>query len=141
MLNKNNYVKKTPFFYGWIVIGIAFVTLGIGVNARTFFSLLFPPILEEFGWDRATVAGTFSIGFIAAIILAPLVGTMMDKFGPRFVIPLGTIITAAGFILATHAREPWHFYITLGLMVVGGSLFINYMGKSSIMATLNSITK
>ena len=133
MLNKNNYVKKIPFFYGWIVIGIAFVTLGIGVNARTFFSLLFPPILEEFGWDRATVAGTFSIGFIAAIILAPLVGTMMDKFGPRFVIPLGTIITAAGFILATHAREPWHFYITLGLMVVGGSLFINYMGHTAFL--------
>ena len=44
-------------FYGWIVIAVAFVTMGIGVNARTAFSLLFPPILSEFRWDRAVTAG------------------------------------------------------------------------------------
>ena len=58
-----------PFFYGWVVVAIAFITLGIGVNARTFFSLLFPPILEEFKWDRATVAATFSIGCIRYILV------------------------------------------------------------------------
>ena len=122
-----------PFFYGWVVVAIAFITLGIGVNARTFFSLLFAPILEEFKWDRATIAATFSVGFVAATVLAPLVGSMMDKFGPRFVIPLGATITAAGFILATYAKLPWHFYMTLGLMVVGGSLFINYMGHTAFL--------
>ena len=92
-----------PFFYGWVDVAIAFITLGIGVNARTFFSLLFAPILEEFQWDSATIAATFSVGFVAATVLAPLVGSMMDMFGPRFVIPLGATITAAGFILATYA--------------------------------------
>ena len=40
---------QLPFFYGWVVVGIAFVTMAIGVNARTAFSLLFPSILDEFG--------------------------------------------------------------------------------------------
>ena len=34
---------RLPFFYGWVVIAVAFVTMGVGVNARTAFSLLFPP--------------------------------------------------------------------------------------------------
>src|SRR3989442_1854458 len=36
-----------PFFYGWVIVAVAFVTMGVGVNARTAFSLLFPPILDE----------------------------------------------------------------------------------------------
>jgi len=38
-------------------VAVAFVTMGVGVNARTAFSLLFPPILDEFGWDRGEKAG------------------------------------------------------------------------------------
>jgi hypothetical protein len=34
------------------------------VNARTDFSLLFPPILDEFGWERGVTAGAFSFGFM-----------------------------------------------------------------------------
>jgi hypothetical protein len=42
---------RLPFFHGWIVIAVAFVTKALGVNARTSFSLFFPPSLDEFGWD------------------------------------------------------------------------------------------
>ena len=38
--------------------------MAIGVNARTAFSLLFPQILDEFGWDRGVTAGAFSFGFL-----------------------------------------------------------------------------
>ena len=65
-------------FYGWIIVAAAFVTMAIGVNARTAFSLLFPPILDEFGWDRASVAGIFSFGFFMSALLAPFVGRMVD---------------------------------------------------------------
>jgi hypothetical protein len=57
---------RLPFFYGWVLVGIAFVTMAVGVNARTAFSLLFPPILDEFGWDRGMTAGAFSFGFLAS---------------------------------------------------------------------------
>ena len=53
---------RLPFFYGWIIIAVTFVTMAIGVNARTSFSLLFPPIIDEFGWERGVTAGAFSFG-------------------------------------------------------------------------------
>ena len=55
-------LQHLPFFYGWVIVAVAFVTMGVGVNARTAFSLLFPPILDEFGWERGMTAGAFSFG-------------------------------------------------------------------------------
>src|SRR5689334_3698247 len=43
---------RLPFFYGWVIIAVGFVTVALGVSARTAFSLMFPPIVDEFGWDR-----------------------------------------------------------------------------------------
>ena len=97
-ISTRRFVRRVPFFYGWIVVAVAFISMAIGVNARTSFSLLFPPILDEFGWDRATIAATFSIGFVTSTILSPLVGALMDKYGPRLVLPLGATLTALGFL-------------------------------------------
>jgi hypothetical protein len=48
--------------------------MAVGVNARTAFSLLFPAILDEFGWDRGVTAGAFSFGFVVSAFSAPCVG-------------------------------------------------------------------
>lgn len=47
---------RLPIFYGWVLVAIAFITMAIGVNVRTAYSLFFPPILAEFGWDRGVTA-------------------------------------------------------------------------------------
>jgi cytochrome c biogenesis protein CcdA len=65
---------RLPFFYGWVLVGVSFVTMAVGVNARTAFSLLFPAILDEFGWDRGVTAGAFSFGFVVSAFSAPCVG-------------------------------------------------------------------
>ena len=44
-------------------------------------SHLFPPILDEFGWDRGVTAGAFSFGFIVSAALSPSLGKLMDTAG------------------------------------------------------------
>ena len=121
---------RLPFFYGWAVVAVAFVTMAVGVNARTSFSLLFPAILDEFGWDRATTAGAFSFGFLVAALLGPATGRLMDRRGPVWVMLLGTLAIAAGLSLATLATAPWHLYLTQGLLVGGGTTAIGYSGQA-----------
>ena len=130
ILKKKKIGWSLPFYYGWIVVVVAFITMGIGVNARTSFSLLFPPILDEFGWSRGTVAATFSVGFIISTMLTPLIGAMMDKVGPRLVLPFGGILVSVGLFSSTFSFEPWHFFVTLGGLVVGGSVFMSYFGHT-----------
>lgn len=121
-----NLARRLPFYYGWLVVAVVFVTMAVGVNARTAFSLLFPPILKEFGWERATTAGAFSFGFLISAFLSPLLGRLMDARGPRTVSMIGIAITAAGMLLATQASVPWHFYATLGVLVGAGSVCLGY---------------
>jgi len=119
-----------PFFYGWLLVAIAFVTMAIGVNARTAFSLLFPAILDEFGWERGMTAGAFSFGFLVSALATPCVGWLMDRRGPRPVIELGVLSMGSGLLLAALVHEPWQLYLTLGALVGGGVNCLAYTGQS-----------
>ncbi|MBN9075394.1 MAG: MFS transporter [Rhizobiales bacterium 65-79] len=121
---------RTKFFYGWIVVAVAFVSMGIAVNTRTAFSLLYPPILDEFGWERGATAGAFSLGFLASTAAVPVVGMMIDRYGPRLVLPLAAFVMAAGLIGVTFVTTPLQFSLTLGLLTVGGSMPLTYIGHS-----------
>jgi MFS family permease len=121
---------RLPFFYGWLIVGVVFISMGIGVNVRTAFSLLFPPILGEFGWERGVTAGAFSFGFVVSAVFSPLMGRLMDRRGPRLVMELGVLLMAAGLLLAPLTRETWHLYLTIGVLVGAGSVCLGYAGQS-----------
>ena len=94
------------------------------------FSLLFPAILGEFGWDRGVTAGAFSFGFLVSAVVTPFVGRVMDLRGPRIVVELGVLTMGAGLILASLASEPWQLYLTLGALAGGGVNCFTYTGQS-----------
>jgi MFS family permease len=121
---------RLPFSYGWVLVGVSFVTMAIGVNARTAYSLLFPQILAEFGWDRGVTAGAFSFGFLVSAVVTPCVGWIIDHRGPRLVIEAGVFSMGTGLLLATLIREPWQLYLTLGALVGGGVNLLAYTGQS-----------
>ena len=125
-----NWINRLPFYYGWVIVAVSFYTLALGVNVRTAFSLLFPPLLDDFGWERGVTAGAFSLGFLASTLYAPFSGLLMDRFGPRLVLSLGVVLVAVGMAGAAYIQQPWHLYLTLGVLVVGGSFFVSYFGHS-----------
>ena len=121
---------RLRFFYGWIIVAVTFITMAIGVNARTSFSLFFPPIIDEFGWEQGVTAGAFSFGFVVSAAVSPLIGRAMDRFGPRTVMELGVALMAGGMLLAPLTTQPWHLYLTIGVLVGAGSVCLGYSGQS-----------
>src|SRR4029077_2933342 len=104
--------------------------MAIAVSARTAFSLLLPPLIDEFGWHRGVVAGAFSFGFLFSAVLSPIVGRVMDRYGPRVVIESGVCLLAAGVFLAPLIKEPWQLYATLGVLVGGGANLMTFTAQS-----------
>src|SRR5260221_4307474 len=127
---------RLPFFYGWLLVGVSFVRMAIGVNARTAYSLLFRQILDEFGWNRGVTAGALSFGFLVSAVVTPGVGWLTDRRGPRLVIETGVGLMGAGLLLATLIREPWQLYLTLGALVGGGVNLLAYTGQSLYLRSL-----
>jgi MFS family permease len=128
-----HWYSRLPFYYGWLIVSIAFVTMAIGVTARTAFSLLMPPLINEFGWDRGLVAGAFSFGFLVSAVLSPIIGRVMDARGPRIVIMTGVLLMTAGLFLARYIERPWHLYATLGVLVGGGANLMTYAVHSQFL--------
>ena len=129
MTEPHRLYARLPVYYGWVIVAVVFVTMGVGVNARTAFSLLFPPILDEFRWDRGVTAGAFSFGFIVAAALSPLLGRLMDRRGPLLVNELGVVLIGSGLLLATQVHQPWQLYASLGMLVGAGSVCLGYTGQ------------
>ena len=96
----SRWAARLPFYYGWVIIVVAFVTMAVAVTARTSFSLLMPPLIDEFGWDRGLAAGAFSFGFLVSAIVSPISGRVMDGRGPRVIIECGVLLSALGLFMA-----------------------------------------
>jgi MFS family permease len=125
-----HWSSRLPFYYGWLVIGIAFVTMAIAVSARTAFSLLLPPLIDEFGWERGLASGAFSFGFLISAATSTFVGRMMDRHGPRVVIEAGVAMLAAGMLIAPAISKAWHLYLTLGVLVGCGANLMSFSAQS-----------
>src|SRR5262249_54398085 len=121
---------RLRFYYGWIIVAVVFVTMGIGVNVRTAFSLLFPPILNEFRWDRGVTAGAFSFGFLFSAVLTPCVGWLTDRRGPRAVVETRVGALGGRRPPASLIRPPCDLYLSLGALVGGGVNLLASTGQS-----------
>src|SRR6056297_566397 len=129
-LKLNRRRTRPRIFYGWVVVAVAFVTMAVAISARTSFSLLYPEVLDEFGWSRGLTAGAYSLGFIASVAMMPIVGFMMERTGPRVVIPLGALMVAGGFVMLRLIQDPIALYVAMGILIVNGSMAMSYIVHS-----------
>ncbi len=128
-----HWSQRLPFYYGWVIIFVAFVTMAVAVSARTSFSLLVPPLIDEFGWDRGLVAGAFSFGFLVSSVISPISGRVMDRQGPRVLILVGVAVVTVGLMLARQIANPWHFYVLLGIAVGAGANLMSFTVHSQFL--------
>jgi sugar phosphate permease len=126
--------KRDGIFYGWVVLSIAFITLVLGYAIRNTFSVFYPTIVEEFGWGRGNTALMFSITIIVYGFVAPVAGGLVDRFGPRLILPLGAFIVGGGVALCGMATAQWHFYLFYGIMVAAGLSLVGWTPLTTIIS-------
>jgi MFS family permease len=104
---------KLPFFYGWVIVSIAMLAgfLGAGISNITM-SVVLKPLSTDLGWSRTLTSSAITIGSVTGGLLAPVVGPLADRFGPRFLLPLGAALVGAFAIGVSLTAEPWNFYAT-----------------------------
>lgn len=113
-------IKAPPIFYGWWIVAACF-TIGLYIIGVTFygFTAVFEPVAEEFGWSYTEVSLAASIRGLEAGLLAPLVGILVDRWGPRRLIFGAIILAGMGLVLFSQMHSLLTFYIASVLMAVG----------------------
>ena len=97
---------RLPFFYGWVMVAVTSSPWRIGVNARTAFSLFFPPISRNSAGNAASPPARSPSASWCRRIVSPLIGRLMDRAGPRAVMELGVVLMGGGLLLAPLTSGP-----------------------------------
>jgi MFS family permease len=82
----------------------------------TSFPIFYVPVLEGFNWSRGSTAIALSIHLILSGIAAPFAGELIDRYGPRLIMPVGAIMTGAALILLSRSMALWQVYATFGVL-------------------------
>lgn len=114
-------MQRTPrFYYGWIIVAIAGLTMMLIIGIFFTSGVLFAAIVSEFGWSRTTAALPFSIGLLTYAATAWLAGRLFDAHGPRWLFPLGALCMGGGLIVTVQATTVWHLCLGWGLLATQG---------------------
>ena len=107
-------------FYGWWIVIAG--SISQGYTSGTFwqgFGAFFDPIVEQFGWGRATTSAAVSLQRTESGMISPFVGWFIDRFGPRRVMLAGIVATGLGFIMLSQINSLWQFYLAFTIITLG----------------------
>jgi MFS family permease len=97
---KNSVDFFSQIFYGWRMIGLVSAIRIVGGGLHQFgFTVFFLPISHDLGISRAATSLAFSLSRAQGAVEAPLVGYLIDRYGPRPIVVTAVFLAGVGYIL------------------------------------------
>jgi MFS family permease len=115
------------------VLALCYVLQLVGRGLGDSFTVFLKPIAESFSWDRAEVVSVYSLTWLAGGLMAPLVGRLFDRSGPRLTYSLGLLLLGGSFLVASRAQALWQFQLSTGLCVGIGIALIGNVPSSILL--------
>jgi len=106
-----------PFHYGWLIVAVTFFASFNGAGIRVVPTVLIHPLEADFGWARSAITFGISINLLLYGVAAPIVGWILDKYGPRKVMLTSLTLLSTGLLCTTLVSQLWQFWLTWGVMV------------------------
>ena len=116
---------------GVLAAVFAFNLLGRGSGET--YTVFLLPLEREFGWSRSQLTGVYATYLLVGGLLAPFVGTLFDRIGPRAVYLGGLGCVAAAYLLASTLDTLWQFYLYAGVMVGAGVALVGMVPGSGLL--------
>ena len=124
-------IKK--IYYGWwVVLACSLVGLYYGGVIALGFTAFFQPIRDEFGWTYAQISFAVSLRGVEMGLFSPFAGFLVDRFGPRKLVFLGSTIVGLGLILLSRTQSLIMFYTAFLLIGLGSSGCTNIVANTAV---------
>ncbi|MBI4296200.1 MAG: MFS transporter [Chloroflexi bacterium] len=124
----NTKSGKARYFYGWNIVAATFLAdLSYAEHYTSILGFFFKPLQNEFGWKRSAIAAVQTIARVTEALVAPVVGPLIDRYGPRVLMPIGGIVVGLAMLAVTQVDAIWQFYLLRGVIVALGFAFMGRM--------------
>ncbi len=150
---KGPLAARLPFFYGWVVLGVASAALFVSGPGQTYsVSIFVDSIIEDLETNRTVVSGLYTAGSLTGALLLVLVGRLLDRFGARVVLVGVAMLFGLATMMMSRVDNPAELYLgfagirALGqgsMMLAGTTLvalwFVRMRGRAMALATMGAV--
>ncbi|MGH7322434.1 MAG: MFS transporter [Candidatus Rokuibacteriota bacterium] len=107
--------------YAWVVLGAVTVIMIAASGLRSAFGVFIKPMEAEFGWDRTSLSIVASLSLFLYGAIGPFVGRVADRWGPRGVLAVSTVLIGVGTLGTATVVTLWQLYVTTGIVTALGA--------------------
>jgi OFA family oxalate/formate antiporter-like MFS transporter len=114
----------------WVQLGLGLVAMMAISSPQYVWTLFVKPFQTATGAALPAIQITFSLLIVLQTFLSPFQGWLIERFGARFLITLGCILSGVGWIASAGATSLTGLYLTYGLFcgVGTGIVYIGIVG-------------
>lgn len=112
--NPDGILSRVPFYYGWVIVGVAALAMVGTLPGRTQgLGLITEPLLKELQLDRVRFAQMNLWATVLGSLFCLGIGRAVDQFGSRLVLPLISLLLGGVVLLMSHTSGTMVMFILL----------------------------
>ncbi|EJT06535.1 MFS transporter [Rhizobium sp. CCGE 510] len=103
--------------YRWVIVALGALMSCVAIGAMFSLAIFQEPIATATGWSHVGIASAMTLNFIVMGFGGFLWGAASDRFGPRIVVMIGSVLLGLALVLASRAETLLQFQLTYGILV------------------------
>lgn len=89
------------------------------------YAVLLPPMAEDFGLSLSSIFGILSLGLFFGGLVSPLAGSLVDRFGGRWVMVCGSLAAGAALVSLGFVQGRYSLFAAI-LLAEAAGMFVLY---------------
>ncbi len=106
--------------YGWVIFALSFTNLMVEGGVKNTVPVVYVALRDSFHWSAAATSGIFSLAGLVGGLSAPLLGRLLDRWGGRFLFPVGGGLILLGWCASSFATDLWHVLLFYSVVATIG---------------------
>lgn len=133
MSGSGSVESNQGIYWGWVVVMGAFLMLCFNYGARYSFGVFVKPMFLEYQWSLSIISLGATVNMLVYASSSYFTGQLLDRMAPKWIMTIGVVLAALGFILMAFAQKPSHLFLFFGVLCgLGSSGFGVVLNSASV---------
>ena len=120
--------------YGWVIFGLSFLNLVTEGGLKNTVPVLYVALRDSFHWSAAVTSSVFSLAGLVGALGAPLLGRLLDRWGPRYLFPVGGLLIGLGWCASSFVTDLWPLLLFYSVVATVGENSISSFTTAATLA-------